>query len=85
MLDYLSVVCLCVVSVSAWSGVFAKTYKDNLAQCVGLIGIGTWSAARAYQIWDYAFSTPQQFAMHLALALFAGGTVFKVWHMERNR
>lgn len=86
MLDYLSVLCLSLVSAICWTGVFAKTYKDNIAQCAGLIGLGTWSAARAYQLWDYAFSSPQQLSMHVALALFFGGTAWKVWkHREPKK
>lgn len=84
MLDYFSAFCLTVVSVACWTGVFSKTFQDNLCQCIGLIGLGTWSAARAYQLWDYAFSSPQQFSMHLALALYAGGTMFKVWRRNRG-
>jgi hypothetical protein len=82
MLDYLSAFCLVAVSLICWAGVFAKAFNDNLLQCVGLIGIGTWSAARAWQLLDYAFTTPQQLSMHMALLLYATGTAYKVW---RNR
>lgn len=79
MLDYLSAACLAVVALACWTGVFAKTFNDNWLQFLGLVGIGIWCPARAWQIVDYAVATPQQFSMHLALACYALGTAYKVW------
>lgn len=79
MLDVLSIVCLAIVSAICWLGLFAKIFKDNWLQFCGLLGMAMWSTARAWQFVDYATSTPQQAAMHVALACLLLGTAQKVW------
>lgn len=83
MLDYLSAFLLALVSLICWTGVFAKTFKDNWLQFLGLLGLAIWSTARAWQIIGEGHSSGQQFGMHLALASLLLGTAYKVWqHRE---
>jgi hypothetical protein len=84
MLDYLSAFLLATSAAICWAGVFAKTFKDNWLQFLGLLGLGMWAPARAWDLWgEYARSSWPQFGMHLALASLLLGTAWKVWqHRE---
>jgi uncharacterized membrane protein len=72
--------CLGVIAVLCLMGIFSQRYSDNWMQFVGLWGLLAWSAARLWQVIDgAAHLSGQQLVLHVALALFACGTAYKVF------
>ena len=67
-------------------GLFAEQYRDNLAQHLGMIGVGAASALKIEQIYMRGSASPETALLAVGLALFGLGVAFKVWeHRPRRR
>ena len=79
MMHVVSGCALSVVALLCLAGIFSWRYSDNWAQFAGLWGLLVWAAARLWQVVDgTAYLSGQQLVLHIALALIACGTAYKV-------
>jgi len=78
----ISIVALVVVAATCALGIFAKTYKDNWAQFVGMVLLCIWCVARVRRLLDVDHIDPQNLILHLGLMAYAVGTAFKQWRLS---
>lgn len=80
----LSIALLLVVLVLCTVALYSNAYRDNWAQCIGLVLLAMWSAAEIAVVMQ-GDVTPRAAALYLGLAAFAGGTARKVMHHHPAR
>ncbi len=56
-----------------------ESYRDNLPQSAGLIGLILWALGRANALWNKEDIGPYQILLHVSLVLLSLGTAWKVW------
>lgn len=76
-MNEVSFVCLVITASICFAGVFSQRFLDNWLQFAGMWAVMVWAVARAYQVWDGAYVSPQQLLAHVGIASFALGTFQK--------
>lgn len=77
----LSIGLLAVVMVACLAGLYSSAYRDNWAQCLGLVLLALWAGAEAAAVLlAHHAVEPRDAMLYAGLAAFAVGTVLKVVH-----
>lgn len=75
---------LILTSVACLAGLYAKVYKDNFFQTVGMALTGLGALGWAYLILTGQQEPPVTAALPVGMLLFSTGTVLKVWMHNRK-
>ena len=75
----LSLVSLSATLFLSVLGLYHRAYKDNLLQCIGMIGLAVFSLSRINAIWHEGYvGDPSVGLLHASMAVYAIGTALKV-------
>jgi len=80
----ISVVALSIVTVLCLVGTLAHSYKDNLAQRIGMALLAYGCASRVQHIMGSQYVSPDWLVVHVGIAVYAMGTAFKHWRLIRR-
>jgi hypothetical protein len=80
----ISIAALSIVTALCIVGTLAPTYRDNLAQRIGMALLAYGCASRVQAIWLAQFVAHDWLAVHVGMALYALGTAYKHWQFARR-
>ncbi len=76
----LSIGLLIIILLLCMVALYSRSYRDNWAQCIGLVSLSLWSAAEVAALWQEPAVAPRAVTLYAGLAAFALGTALKVMH-----
>ncbi len=73
----ISLTCLAIIVAISGIGLYYSKFKDNLFQCLGMIGLAFWAMSEMSTLVKYEHCNTSVL-LHVALALYFMGTAAKV-------